>query len=125
MKSIKLNYTITATVEEVYIALTNPFTIELWTGYPAHVTKIPGDEFYMFGGEISGKNIEYIDNELIKQQWYFGDQQEESIVTIKLTAKKNKTYIELEHTNIPDEEFAEMRTGWLEYFWKPLNKYFR
>ena len=35
MKDFKKYFKIPATPEEVYIALSNPFTIELWSGYPA------------------------------------------------------------------------------------------
>ncbi len=125
MKSIQQKVTIYAPVEDVYRALTNPFALELWTGHPAHITTVPGEEFFLFGGDITGRNIAYSENKLIQQEWYFGEQKEQSVVTIKLKPEKNKTEIVLLHTNIPEEEYESLRKGWVEYFWKPLNKYFR
>ena len=64
-----------------------------------------------------GKNIEFIENKKIVQQWYFGDQLEESMVTFLLHPDKNGTSLELRHTNIPDSDFKDMIDGWnLNYF---------
>jgi uncharacterized protein YndB with AHSA1/START domain len=49
MKFLKLKFAISAPPEEVYIALTNPFTIELWTGYKAEMSTEPGTEFFFVG----------------------------------------------------------------------------
>ena len=46
------------------------------------------------------------------QEWNFGDQEEESIVTIKLHLKKQRTFFELLQTNIPDEAYDRMIKGW-------------
>ena len=45
MKTIKQKHIIHATPEEVYTAITNPFTIELWSGYPAVMETSEGFEF--------------------------------------------------------------------------------
>ena len=64
--TIKLKQHIAATPEEVYRALTNPFAIELWTGFPARMSTEPGSEFSLFEEDIVGKNLEFIENKLIK-----------------------------------------------------------
>ncbi len=84
MKDFKKYYNIPATPEEVYIALTNPLTIELWTGEVALMSTEPGSEFSMWDGSIVGKNLEFVEGKKIVQQWYFDGQPEMSIVTIKL-----------------------------------------
>src|SRR4051794_35019786 len=100
MKDFKKYYLIPALPEEIYIALTNPLSIQLWTGDEAEMSTVPGTEFSMFEGSIVGKNIEFEENKKIVQQWYFGDQVEPSIVTIKLHPHKNGTSVELNHSNI-------------------------
>ena len=127
MKNIKQNHTINAPVEEVYLALVNPLTIELWSSYPAKMEKIPGTEFSIFDGEIEGKNLEFIENELLKQEWYFGDEYPSSIVTIKLhgTKKHDKTEVELLHENVPDEVYDEMVIGWKREYWGAIGEYFK
>ena len=117
MKDFKKYYIITAQPEEIYLALTNPATIQLWTGEPAEMSTEPGSEFSLWEGSIEGKNIAFEENKKITQEWYFGDQEPPSIVTIKLHPHKHGTSVELVHTNIPDEAYGEMVEGWnVNYF---------
>jgi uncharacterized protein YndB with AHSA1/START domain len=53
MKDFKKYYRISTTPEEIYIALTNPLTIELWTGETAIMSTVPGSEFSMWDGSIA------------------------------------------------------------------------
>jgi len=59
VKDLKKYYMLPATPDEIYTALTNPLTIELWTGEPAQMTTDPGSEFSMWDGSIVGKNLEF------------------------------------------------------------------
>ncbi len=124
MKDHKKYYIIKATPEEVYMALTNPFTIELWTGEPAIMSTEPGSEFSLWGGSISGKNIEFEQNKKIVQQWDFDGQDEASIVTIKLHPDKQGTSVELKHINIPDEAYEDISSGWNDYYFGALAEFF-
>jgi len=46
------------------------------------------------------------------QQWYFGDNPEESIVTIKLHPDSKGTSFEVRHSNIPDDDYDDIIDGW-------------
>ncbi len=124
MKDFKKYYHLPATPEEIYIALTNPFTIELWTGETAEMSVTPGSEFSMWEGSIVGKNLEFEDNKKIVQQWYFDGQPEDSIVTIKLHPEKGGSSVELKHTNIPDADYEDMISGWNETYFGSLAEFF-
>lgn len=125
MKDFKKYYIIDATPDEVYIALTNPLSIKLWTGEDAEMSTEPGSEFSMWEGSIVGKNIEFVKNKKIVQQWYFEGQQEESIVTIILHPHRHGTSVELKHTNIPDSEFDSFAEGWDESYFGSLMEFFK
>jgi activator of HSP90 ATPase len=125
MASIKQFHHISASVDEVYTALTNPLAIELWSGYPAEMSTMPGSEFSLFEGDIVGKNLEFKHNMFIKQQWYFEGETENSIVTMTLLAEKNNTVVELIHTNVPSEIEEEMINGWKKLFFGALKRYFK
>jgi activator of HSP90 ATPase len=116
MKDFKKYYILNATPEEVYAALTNPATIQLWSGEPAIMSTEPNTEFSLWDGSIVGLNIEFEASKKIVQQWYFGDQEEPSIVTFKLFEDKNKTSLELRHTNIPDDDYADIVDGWNDIY---------
>ena len=124
MKDYKKYYIIPATPDELYAALTNPLTIELWTGEPAEMSTEAGSEFSMWDGSIAGMNLEFEEGKKIVQQWYFDGQPEQSIVTIKLHPDKNGTSAELRHTNIPDKDYNDFVTGWDEYYFGALASFF-
>lgn len=125
MKYLKQKHVIPAPAEEVYMALTNPFTIELWSGYKAEMSTEPGSEFSIWEGDIVGKNLEFEQDKLVKQHWYFDGQEEDSIVTITLTPKAEITHVEVEHTNIPDEAYEEMKQGWKNHYFGTIKKFFK
>lgn len=125
MNNLRKNYKIKATAEEVFNALTNPFTIELWSGYPAKMTIGENTEFELWDGDIAGINLEIVKDKKLVQEWYFGDQPEKSIVTITLSRKGNSTLVELEHTNIPESEFNDIRNGWDQHYWGAIQEFFK
>ena len=124
MKDYKKYYSIPATPEEIYLALTNPITMELWTGEPAEMSTQPGSEFSMWEGSIVGKNMEFEADKKIVQQWYFDGQPEASIVTIKLHPDKAGSSVELRHTNIPDAKYNDMAEGWDNSYFGALIEFF-
>ena len=124
MKDFKKYYIIPAEPAEVYLALTLPATLRLWTGEEAEMSTEPGSEFSLWEGSIEGKNIAFEEGKKIVQEWYFGDQEEKSIVTIKLHPHKQGTSAELLHTNIPDEAYDEMVEGWNDSYFGSLTDFY-
>jgi activator of HSP90 ATPase len=124
MKDFKKYYIIPAKPEEIYLALTNPATIQLWTGEPAVMSTEPGSEFSLWEDSIVGRNIAFEESKLIKQEWYFGDQEPPSIVTIKLHPHKQGCSVELLHTNIPDDEYDNFVSGWDESYFGMLEEFY-
>ncbi len=125
MKDFKAYYIIPASPEDIYAALTNPLTIELWTGEAAEMSTEPGSEFSLWEGSISGINLEFEQDKKIVQQWFFGEQEEASIVTIKLHPHKDGTSVELRHTNIPDEDFDDIVEGWEDTYFGALLEFYQ
>ncbi len=116
MKTFKKTFRINAEPSDVYSAITNPYTIELWSGYPAIMIAEPGTEFSLWEGDITGKNLEFIPDRKIVQEWYFGDQTEKSIVTITISSDRENAVVTVEQTNIPDNDFDDIAEGWREYY---------
>ncbi|MBP6624101.1 MAG: SRPBCC domain-containing protein [Chitinophagaceae bacterium] len=84
-----------------------------------------GFEFSLWEGSITGKNLEFEENKKIVQEWYFGDQEEKSIVTIKLHPDKKGTSVELRHTNIPDDAFENICEGWDQGYFGALQEFYQ
>lgn len=123
MKDFKAYYQIPAKAEEVYLALTVPTTIHLWSGESAEMSTEVGSYFSLWEGAISGKNLEFIENKKIVQQWFFGEE-EPSIVTIKIHEDKKGCSVELRHNNIPDSDYEDIVDGWNEEYFGSLKEFF-
>jgi len=124
MREIKRYYTLNADPKDVYNALTNKNMLEIWTGESVEMELEPGSPFSLWDGSISGINLEFVENEKIVQQWFFGEETEDSIVTLKLHPHKKGTSVELRHTNIPDEAYENISEGWDEDYFGALNELF-
>lgn len=120
MKDYKKHFIVPAPPEDLYKALTNPITIQLWTGEPAEMSTEPGTEFSLWDESIVGMNLEFEEDRKIVQEWYFGEQEEPSIVTILLHPNKKGTDVELRHTNIPDEAYEDIVEGWSNAYFGAL-----
>lgn len=115
MKNFKKQFIIKAAPQDVYAALTRQDMIAIWTGENAVMPTEVGSEFEWWDGDICGKNIEFVENKKLVQQWYFGeDETLPSIVTLKMHPDKHGTSLEINHTNIPDEAYDNMVEGWEE-----------
>lgn len=120
MKDFKKYYKINTEAEILFSALTNAATIQLWTGEPAVMEPVEGTEFSLWEDSIVGKNITIVPGKKLVQEWYFGETDQPSIVTILLHAEKNHTSVELRHTNIPDEIYDNITQGWNENYFGAL-----
>lgn len=107
---------IIADPEEVFAALTNPFQIELWSGYPADMKPEAGYVFSLWEGDITGVNLEVVPNKRLVQEWFFGEQDDQSIVRITLKKAGGRTLLDLNHTHIPEDVYEEITEGWRDYY---------
>lgn len=123
-KTFKKNYRIDCEPEDVYTALTNPFTIELWTGCPAVMSEEPGSEFSFWDGDIVGRNISFEHNKRVVQEWYFGEQEVPSIVTISIHREGGKTKVYVVHENIPADDYDEICQGWDDTYIGSIMEFF-
>jgi uncharacterized protein YndB with AHSA1/START domain len=124
MKDFKKYFELGGEPEDVYTALTNPATIQLWSGEPAEMSTEPGSEFSLWDGSISGKNLEFVPGKKIVQEWYFGDREEQSIVTIIIHDHKHGSSVEVRQSNIPDEDYENIVEGWVENYFGSLEEFF-
>ncbi len=125
MKDFKKYYEINTSPDILYSALTNAATIQLWSGATAVMEPLEGTEFSLWEDSIVGKNITLVPGKKIVQEWYFGEQPEPSIVTILLHEMKNGTSVELRHSNIPDDDYENITSGWTENYFGSLMDFYR
>ena len=121
MKDFKKRYTLNASPHDVYNAMTNPLMIEIWTGEPVVMSTEPGSAFEIWDGAITGENLEFVEDKLIVQKWFFGEE-EDSTVTFKLHSDRKGTLVELHQTNIPDGAYENIVEGWDQEYFGNLNQ---
>ena len=123
MKDYHYQVRIRESAEIIFSAMTNPVTLELWSGFPAVMETVENSEFTIWGGDITGKMLKTDRGKMIVQEWNFGPAVKPSIVTLKLDEENGRTLVDLTHTNIPEEAYDNITTGWREYYFKPLKKF--
>ncbi|SRR6266571_5533786 len=123
MQTIKLHYTIQAPVAKVWKALTDPDDIEAWGAGPAVMDEMEGTDFSLWDGDIHGTNVEVIPEKKLVQEWYGGNWDKPSIVTITLVGKDGKTDVLLVQVDVPSGEVKDIEEGWEDFYMGPLKEF--
>ncbi len=108
----------------IYDLLLDAKGFSAFTGDAAQVEPKAGEAFSLFGGRITGRNVELLRPERIVQAWRsrsWGDGVY-SMVRFSLAARAERTLIVLDHTGFPDGDGDNLATGWREHYWEPLGK---
>lgn len=92
---------------------------------PAEIRNEAGGAFSLFGGYISGRNIELVPNERIVQAWRAGSWGPGiySIARFELVEQGAETKIVFDHTGFPKSEAEHLAEGWRVNYWEPLAKF--
>ena len=122
MMGIHQEVRLKARPEKVFAALTSGKEFTEATGAPAEITAEEGGAFSLFGGQITGRNIELTANEGIVQAWRAGAWPKGvySIVRITLEGTGNETKMTLDQSGFPDGAAEHLEGGWHQMYWQPL-----
>ncbi|WP_335869496.1 SRPBCC family protein [Bacillus sp. 2205SS5-2] len=116
-----------ATPEKLYAALTESTQFsEVTGGAPTDIQAEDGGSFSLFGGMITGRNIELVQNERIVQAWRPGNWEQGvySLVKFELKKQDSSTLLVFDHIGFPEGQAEHLKKGWEENYWSPLKKYF-
>ena len=119
--------TINAKAEKFYEAYLSSEGHTALTGSPARVDGTVDGDFTAWDGYIQGMFLELEKNKRIVQAWRtaeFPEDAEDSIVEILLEEDHGKTKLTLKHTNIPKGQMDSYKTGWEDFYFKPMREYF-
>jgi len=125
--SYVLTATIPASPEEIYETWLDSLGHSEMTGGPAIMSDQLGADVSAWGGYISGRNLELVPGARIVQSWRtseFGEEHEDSIITLVLQDMGDGTLLTLEHSNVPDEQRSYEEGGWQENYFEPMVAYF-
>jgi uncharacterized protein YndB with AHSA1/START domain len=122
-----LTTTIPASPEDIYEAWLDSIGHSEMTGGEATMSDEVGAEVTAWDGYVSGRNLELIPGERIVQSWRtteFGEEDEDSIITVLLQEIEGGTLLTLEHSNVPDEHKSYEEGGWRSNYFEPMIAYF-
>ncbi len=126
--TIKQTATISASPKQVYNALMNSGIHSEFTGAKAVIGEKVGTYYSAYDGYIVGKTIELEAGKKIVQTWIAMEDKwpegHESLITFRLSAKGDKTLITFVHENVPISIAKNFVSGWKDYYWNPLKRYF-
>jgi len=91
----------------------------------AEISREAGGTFALFGGYISGRQVELVPNERIVQVWRAGswDAGSYSIAKFVLVEQGAETKIKFDHTGFPRGQAEHLAEGWRINYWEPLAKF--
>jgi len=92
---------------------------------PTQISQHVGGAFALFGGYITGRQIELAPDELIVQAWRVGSwgRGVYSIARFELIDQGASTRVVFDHTGFPKGQAEHLASGWQEHYWDPLVKF--
>ena len=92
---------------------------------PTQVSPEPGSAFFLYGGYISGRQIELVPNQRIVQAWRSGSWNpgNYSIAKFELVGEGAGTKIVFDHLGFPVGQAEHLAAGWKSNYWEPLEKF--
>jgi activator of HSP90 ATPase len=126
--NIRQKILIQATPMEIYEAYVDAKKHSEFTGSKATSNPEVNGEFTAWDGYIYGKNLELQPGKKITQEWSTTEwPKDQPPSRVEFTLKKTNTGTEINmlQSNVPAEQAAELKQGWIDFYWTPLKDYFK
>jgi activator of HSP90 ATPase len=127
-KDLLLSIVLPVKPEKAYKDWLDSAAHSAFTGSPAEIEPKIGGKFFAWEGYISGKTLELTQGKRIRQSWRtteFPDDSPDSILEILFEPDGDGTRLTLIHTGIPDNQSAEYKKGWKEFYFDLMKKFYK
>jgi uncharacterized protein YndB with AHSA1/START domain len=115
-----------AAPERLFDMYLDPEAHAAFTGAPVTIGPRPGTAFRAFDGALTGTVLHVEPKRLIVQTWRslnFPKDAVDSVLVLTFWPDKEGGRIELNHINVPGEDFAGISHGWEKHYWTPWRAY--
>jgi activator of HSP90 ATPase len=88
---------------------------------------VVGGKFSIYDGYITGSTLELEPYSRIVQAWRtteFPEDAPDSRLEITLESVAGGCRITIDHFNLPEDQVESYKSGWMEYYFDPLRRYF-
>jgi activator of HSP90 ATPase len=115
-----------ASPHKVYEALLDSKLFTAFSGVEGTIHREPGGMFSLFGGQITGRNVELIPDKRIVQAWRAASWPEGvySIARFELEAQGAGTRMVFDQIGFPAGLKEHLADGWQGHYFGPMKKYF-
>jgi activator of HSP90 ATPase len=127
-ESLELSVILPVTSENLYKAWLDSEAHSEFTESIAEIDPAINGKFSAWEGYITGTNVAFEPYQKIVQAWRtteFDDNDEDSKLELIFEKMNNETKLTLIHSNIPEGQSEEYKEGWLDFYFKPMQKYFK
>jgi hypothetical protein len=128
MKSgFRIKASLPADPKSVYAAWLSGREHSAMTGGAATASTRVGGRFTAWDGYIEGRNLKLKPHWCIVQSWrtsQFSDRDPDSRLELCIHAKGDGSELLLIHTQIPPNQVAGYRSGWVDHYLEPMKRYF-
>ncbi len=128
INSFCISKTLNSTPEIVFDAWLDSVKHSEFTGGKAVIDPIEGGKFTAWDGYISGKILLIEENKRLIQRWRtsdFAESDSDSILQITFEPYEKGTRITIYHSNIPEGQEENYKDGWADYYFEPMQEYFK
>ena len=124
MANIHQDVTFTASPAKIYAALVDLETFGKVTGAPASGQSTEGGAFSAFGGHVTGRHVELVQDKRVVQAWRAKTWPEGlySIVRFELRADGAGTKLSFDHDGFPEDQAEHLSKGWHANYWDNIAK---
>ena len=92
------------------------------TGSAASIKAKAGAPFTAWDGYISGITLHAEKDRMLVQTWRAEDwpaEAPDSVLILLFLPEGEGARLIVTHANVPDDQAAELKKGWTDYYWKP------
>jgi activator of HSP90 ATPase len=128
LESIELSVFLPATAKQIYNAWLSSEEHSAFTGGAAIIDPRIGGKFNVWDDYITGTTIELEPYRRIVQTWRTTDfpaGSPDSKLKVLLEEIDSGTKVTLFHDDIPEGQSNEYEQGWNDYYFEPMQKYFK
>jgi len=127
-ESIEVSARFPVTPDRLYAAWLDSQEHTRFTGDTARVDPLVGGRFTAWSGWITGETLVLEPERRIVQSWRtteFPEEAEDSQIEVRFESVTGGTRLTIVHTNIPEGQGHQYEDGWIDYYFEPMQRYFR
>lgn len=126
-ESLKVSCVFPVAPQKLFDAWLDSQAHSAFTGAAAEIEPEVEGSFTAWDGYIEGETLELEPPRRLLQSWRtseFPAEAEDSLLEVLFEAVEGGTKMTLVHTNIPEGQGEQYKTGWQEHYFTPMLEYF-